>query len=208
MKDQYFNSKLLRRFIKNTKGAVAIEFVFMIIVLTIMLVFMADLALLRSHLGKMDNASYSLVNLLRERTQLYGKGHETLALSQMVNGKLENKDLSDFTKLAKHMMYGDANSKKELVVVLESLQFGESPIDAEPTVTHSFLGDKQRCEPATNLPSLKDIAPRSEVKETRTIPMYQVTICIKDYSIFKAIVLGESERSGRLLRSSSVAVGR
>ncbi|MBR0573537.1 MULTISPECIES: tight adherence pilus pseudopilin TadF [Pasteurellaceae] len=208
MKDRNLRNKLFNNFTKNSRGSVTIEFVFMITLLTLMLVFMVDLALLRSNLGKIDNATYSLVNLLRERTQLYGKGNESLSKDEKVNGKIKNKDLSDFRRLAKYMMYGDANSSKELFIIIESLQFNEADVDKEPTLVFSSLGDRNACVPATNLQLLRSIAPRSEVNERRTIPLYQVTICIQDYSIFRAIILDESEKSGRLLRSSSVAVGR
>ncbi len=208
MKGQNLVGKFFKKFVKNCKGSISIEFVFMITLLTIMLVFMADLALLRSNLGKMDNVTYSLVNLLRERTQLYGKGNESLARDKELNGKIENKDLSDFRKLAKYAIYGDVNSQKELFIVLESLQFSESEPITEPQMTYTVLGDSNRCKPATNLRSLKNIAPRSEINEKRTIPLYQVTVCIQSYSIFRAIILDETKKTGRLLCSSSVAVGR
>ncbi|MDP8170830.1 tight adherence pilus pseudopilin TadF [Pasteurella skyensis] len=201
-------SSQLWLFIKNSKGAVAIEFVFMIILLTFMLVFMVDLAMLRSNLGKLDNMSYSLVNVLRERTQLYGKGNESFARSRKVAGKLENRDITNFRKLAKYMAFGNTQSDKELFLVLESLQFQRSSPTAEPVLNYTALGDTGQCAPATNLQNLKAIAPRSEIDERRTIPLYQVTVCLKNYSIFRAIVLDESEQSGRLLRSSSVAVAR
>ncbi|MDP8079606.1 tight adherence pilus pseudopilin TadF [Phocoenobacter skyensis] len=201
-------SNPLRLFVKNSKGAVAIEFVFMIILLTLMLAFMVDLALLRSNLGKLDNMSYSLVNVLRERTQLYGKGNEGLAETRNVGGKSRNRDVTNFRKLAKYMAFGDTQSDSEIFVVLESLQFRRSDPTKKPLPIYKKLGDVEQCAPVKELNALQAIAPRSEIDEKRTIPLYQVTVCLKTYSVFRAIVLDESEQSGRLLRSSSVAVAR
>ena len=67
---------MIKNFLKSKKGAVTIEFFFMVLLLGVLFAFMADLVMLRSTLGKLDNASFSLVNILRERTQLYGRRAE------------------------------------------------------------------------------------------------------------------------------------
>ena len=64
--NKIFHNKI-KGFIRNKKGAVSIEFFFSILLFGIMFAFMIDLLMVRSSLGKLDNASYTLVNLLRER---------------------------------------------------------------------------------------------------------------------------------------------
>lgn len=200
MSVQILNKKInLQAFLKNNRGSVTIEFVVMLIVLLFMLVFMADLAILRSNMGKMDNLSYSLVNVLRERTQLYGKGHEAIEASEV----------EPFRKLAKGMFFGNPDSDKELYIVLNSIQFQNTvtPTKQPQIKDDIILGDTAQCTPTTNLKDVAYIAPRSEINNNRIIPIYQVTVCIPSYSIFKAIIAGDAS-SGRTLRSSSIAVGR
>lgn len=193
------NKRHLNSFLKNNRGSVTIEFVVMLLVLLFMLVFMADLAILRSNMGKLDNLSYSLVNVLRERTQLYGKGHEAI----------QSPEVGNFRKLAKGMFFGDPESDKELYIVLNSIQFKNTTTPTEkPQIKNNItLGDTAQCTPTTNLKDVDYIAPRSEINNNRIIPLYQVTVCIPSYSIFKAIIAGDAS-AGRTLRSSSIAVGR
>ena len=99
-----------RNFISSKKGSVTIEFVFMLVLLLFIFAFLVDFVIVRTTQGKLDNATYSLVNILRERTQLYNdKGTNTLT----------TKDLQDFEKLAKLTLFGDVNSNKQVGVVLE-----------------------------------------------------------------------------------------
>ena len=198
------NKKHYSSFLRNSRGSVTIEFVVVLLVLLFMLVFMADLAILRSNMGKLDNLSYSLVNVLRERTQLYGKGNESLTGTE----EQKKMDINQFRQLAKGMFFGDPNSSKKLYIVLSSIEFNNAAIDQVPTEKNNItLGDIGQCKPSTNLSSMENIAPRSELNNERTIPIYQVTVCIPSYSIFKAIIAGEAS-SGRTLRSSSIAVVR
>lgn len=97
-----------KHFWKNKKGAVTIEFLFMSMFLIVLFAFLFDLVMLRSTLGKLDNASYTLVSILRERTQLYDRV-----------AQINIDDHKQFEKLAKKLIYGDQNSNKRIDVVLE-----------------------------------------------------------------------------------------
>lgn len=200
MKEVYLSiSNNIKLFIKQQRAAITIEFVFTIILLTVILTFMIDLTMLRSNLGKLDNSSYSLANILRERKQLYN-GNEMISLDS----------IEKFRKLAKYAVYGDDTASKELFIVIESVSFTTDPLDQqkEPKPDYKRFGDVSHCTPYKNLDSLSNIAPRSEAKGGRKIPIYQVTICIPSYSVFKSVILNESSNSRHILRSSSMVVAR
>ena len=101
----------IKDFLPNKRGSVTIEFIFMLILLTFIFAFLADFVIVRSTQGKLDNASYSLVNVLRERIQLFGdNGTATLT----------DDDLHDFEKVARGLLYGDKNDDNQKVfIVLE-----------------------------------------------------------------------------------------
>lgn len=213
MNVQTFIKFQIIRFYRDTRGAVIIEFFFSIIVLLLLFFFMFDLAFTRGEIGKLDNLSYSMVNLLRERTQLYstdGEVNENLSSAEIRNGKIFYQDVENFRKLAKSMFYGDPYDTRPLYIVLGSLQFSKTPINVKPYLMNSgtiLQGDTHICRPTTNLVNLQNIAPRSEVDNQRILPLYQVTVCIPSKSLFKSFLSDKNHALG-LLRSSSVSVGR
>ncbi|XYU82462.1 tight adherence pilus pseudopilin TadF [Pasteurella multocida] len=78
--------------------------------LIVLFAFLFDLVMLRSTLGKLDNASYTLVSILRERTQLYDRV-----------AQINIDDHKQFEKLAKKLIYGDQNSNKRIDVCFRIL---------------------------------------------------------------------------------------
>lgn len=204
------NAQIFKGFLKGNRGSAVIEFFFSAIVLLLLLFFMIDLAFTRGTIGKLDNLSYSMVNLLRERTQLYGKGNEDLSAPELKNGKIVYKDVENFRRLAKAMYYGDSHSDKPLYIVLRSLQFNATPPTQKAVLNDTQSqpqGDTAQCTPTTDLTTLANIAPRSELDNYRTLPLYQVTVCVPSHSIFESFIAGNAA-AGRVLRSSSVSVGR
>lgn len=188
MNAQNFRSSILG-FHKNKLGSVTIEFVFMLIFLTFIFAFLADLVILRSTTGKLDNASYSLVNILRERTQLYDR-----------NYKITNEDYKQYEQLAKQLVFGDKNSSKPLKIVLEYwAQNEQMTLPATP---------ENQCVPYRKLDTVSYLSPKSEINNERKIPLYQVTLCVETHSFFKAILLDKSSHSLGWLRSSSMSVAR
>ena len=191
---------LLKQFYKNKNGAVSIEFIFMIILLLFIFAFLADLAILRSTQGRLDNASYSMVNILRERTYLYNSRAE-----------FKDKDLEEFRELAKEIMFGDKKSPKHLDVTLEYWWGSAPPDKVEPK---EYQSTSNSCIPYRKLRELDYLSPRSEsVNDTATgqlrkIPMYQVTLCMETNSFFKALTVSKEKQSGNSLRSSSFSISR
>ncbi len=185
----------ISRFCKNKKGAVTVEFFFMVLLLGILFAFMADLVVLRSTLGKLDSASFSLANVLRDRTQLY-EGRE----------RIEQDELRRFQQLAKFLIFGDKNSNEKIEVVLERWWQDVNGGDQVQVV-----GNIANCQPYKPINELRDLSPYSEVENReRKVPLYQVTICINARaSLFKAIVLNDATKTDLgMIRSSTVAVSR
>lgn len=188
----------IQSFLKNKKGSVTIEFFFMILFLMIVFAFMVDLVLIRSTMGKLDNASYSLVNLLRERTNLYDK-----------RDGINNMDLDEYKKLANLLLSGNKDSTSpNIYVVLEYKSNNASTI----------LGDTGNCRPIETLDKLWTVSPYSEGTKTnspRKVPLYQVTLCVEINSLFRRILLNEqtylrdvSSETKHLIRSSSMSISR
>ncbi|UEA17702.1 protein TadF [Pasteurella canis] len=178
----------MKKFLRDKKGSVTIEFLFMSMFLIILFAFLFDLVMLRSTLGKLDNASYTMVSILRERSQLYNR-----------TPQISNIDHKQFEELAKKIIFGDKNSSKKIDVVLEYWAQDSSG---------STIPNHGQCKPYKALSNLSYLSPRSELNNERKIPLYQVTLCLETHSLFEALLLDESQRSSGLLRSSSMSVSR
>lgn len=187
----------IKDFLPNKRGSVTIEFIFMLILLTFIFAFLADFVIVRSTQGKLDNASYSLVNVLRERIQLFGdNGTATLT----------DDDLHDFEKVARGLLYGDKNDNNQKVfIVLE--HFWREP-GSTSNKFERLPSSSNGCEPYRKIEELVHLSPNSEINEGRKIPLYQVTLCAETNSFFKSLYLSKENQSLGLIRSSSLAVSR
>ncbi|VEJ09899.1 tight adherence pilus pseudopilin TadF [Actinobacillus delphinicola] len=217
------------RFVKNQQGSVTIEFVFAIIVMCLLLIFMFDLSMFRLQMGKLDNVSYSLVNILRERRQLFntadGKEYSSAIqassenMCEAPNSSITSHDcaslIQTFEGLANKMFYGTTMPKgnRRIYIRLDDLEFkplekGSFAIENHWVVTNFKDNElmNRDCVPTTNILTLRKLAPISEINNHRKLPLYQVTLCIPSYSLFAAITHSGGDR--KILRSSSIAVGR
>ena len=187
----------IKDFLPNKRGSVTIEFIFMLILLTFIFAFLADFVIVRSTQGKLDNASYSLVNVLRERIQLFGdNGTATLT----------DDDLHDFEKVARGLLYGDKNDdNQKVLIVLE--HFWSEP-GSTSNKFERLPSSSNGCEPYRKIEELVHLSPNSEINDGRKIPLYQVTLCAETNSFFKSLYLSKENQSLGLIRSSSLAVSR
>ncbi len=207
----------LKCFICDNKGSIIIEFFFSIVLLMLLLFFMVDLAIMRGNLAKLDNISYSMVTLLRERTQLYRQciptaknctSPEKTPVETEKRENLKEEDVEPLVNLARQAYYGK-NSKKPLYMIIKSLRFKDAnPNNGKIDEKTGGDSDLSICSPTAKLDDFKQVAPHSELDFTRIIPLYQVTICVPaEISFFKSFI-GETQFKDGLLRSSSIAVGR
>ena len=183
-----------KKFFHNKRGAVSLEFLFMLILLVFIFAFLTDLVIVRTTQGKLDNASYSLVNVLRERNQLYNdNGSEPL----------KNTDLTEYQQMAKLILFGDKSSPNTVGVTIEHWT------EKKSTET---LTNLNTCQPYRKLDNnLSYLSPRSEAANPdnqRKIPLYQVTLCVEVGSFFKNLITRKENQSFGMLSSSSLAVAR
>nr|AAP43993.1 TadF [Aggregatibacter actinomycetemcomitans] len=184
----------IKKFFRNKKGAVTLELLFMLILLIFIFAFLTDLVIVRTTQGKLDNASYSLVNILRERNQLYNdNGTE----------KLKSTDLTEYEKMAKLILFGDKDSPNKVGVTIEHWEEKKTP---------EMLTNLGTCQPYRKLDdNLSYLSPRSESANPdnqRKIPLYQVTLCVEVGSFFKNLITRKENQSFGMLSSSSLAVAR
>lgn len=187
------NAHLIKKFQKNNAGAVTIEFAFMLVFLGIMLVFMADLVLVRSAMGKLDSASYSLVNIVKERNAFYDSKEE-----------INQEDVTKLKKIAEKLLYGQS-SGNHVKLAIEALTYnGTTPND----IKKYGESDCTAAIPLQKVPQLSPYSQSVNPAKRRQIPVYQVTLCMEITSPFKYFLLSGKDRSMHGIRSSSVAVAR
>lgn len=199
MKENFLSK--IKDFLLNKRGSVTIEFIFMLMLLTFIFAFLADFVIVRSTQGKLDNASYSLVNVLREQVQLFGDN-----IGDNGTANLTDDDLHDFEKVARGLLYGDKNDDNQKVfIVLE--HFWREP-GSTSNKFERLPSSSNGCEPYRKIEELVHLSPNSEINDGRKIPLYQVTLCAETNSFFKSLYLSKENQSLGLIRSSSLAVSR
>lgn len=190
------NANLLKKFKKEKTGSVTIEFAFMLLFLGIMLVFMVDLVLVRSTMGKLDSVSYSLVNILRERNTFYKDNPD----------QVTEQDVEKLRTVAQTLLYGKGSSQKVDIAIEQLTYTGDQAV-----VTHDGKGNGKECSAARPLGKHPELSPYSQSVNTakqRQVPVYQVTLCVEITSPFKYFLLNKENRATHGIRSSSVSVSR
>ncbi|PSW07400.1 tight adherence pilus pseudopilin TadF [Photobacterium lipolyticum] len=166
------------------RGVFAIEMSFVMFFLAALLFFTGDIAYKLFNRGNLDRASYSLVNIVKERSRFYDKRFE-----------LNQQDLSDMQKLASELL----NDHKQFGLRVESLVKG-SYQEFNNTVDASTA-----CSTLDSLnnPKRKELVPVS--LKGKEFPLYQVTLCYRVDNWFDRF-MGKNKTS--YLHSSSVIAGR
>lgn len=170
------------------QGAFAIEMAFVMFFLAALLFFTGDLAYKLFNRVNLDRASYSLVNVVKERTRFYNKQFE-----------LNQKDLNELQTIATRLLNGHN-------------QFGlriESWIDGKIQVFNHTVGSSPTCLDFDSFNQSK----RSELVPVHLtgepFPLYQVTLCYKIDNWFNKFLVGNHKNKKQsYLHSTSVLVGR
>lgn len=197
--------KKLSNFLRNNRASITIEFAFMLILLCILFAFVIDFAILRSDLGKLDRASYSLLNIVKERNALW-------------NGKTTYRNSAEFDNevlglqpIASRLVYGKNN--EDIGMMVEYVSFypaNRTEVEQRQARVehyyHKAIGDCRPAKTLDNVARQKKIAAYAET--SRFVPMYQVTLCSEQRSLFKQITLSDEQRYHFNLRSTSVGVMR
>lgn len=182
--------RLKSKYRANQRGNFTVEFAVIGIVFSFLLVFSGDVIVKLSIKGKLDRLSYSLVNVLKERTQLYGEDYE------ITGGEAR-------------ALYNIAeNSLVRTLSSYESARFGAfveeqtfRDID-QPNRLNTFSIGTRRCAVERSLAQLTDLSVVTSWGRQATL--YRVTFCYETNN-WIGDLLGEDFTT---VNSSSVMIGR
>ncbi|MGC3836184.1 tight adherence pilus pseudopilin TadF [Moritella viscosa] len=168
----------------NQRGVFAIEMAFVLFFIAALLVFTGDIAFKLFNRVALDRASYSLVNIMKERTRFYNKRFE-----------LNQQDINDIQVLASRLLTG----KRPFGLRVNSLDNG---------VFKTFDGNISnapvcRSDDALTPAYISELVPQNLAG--KFFPLYQVTLCYQVDSWFDNF-FGNQTQS--YLQSTSVIVGR
>lgn len=159
----------------NQKGAVAVEFSFIAIILALIMVLASELVMKQTLVGKLDRISYSLAGILRERQQLYAEREE-----------IAPTELAEMRALAAKMLADMHYPHSEQVTIgLEALHFApvSDLVNKNKVISlNQTIRDPGCVSPAGDLITLKDLSPLGSYG--RWVPLYQVTVCLPQSSLF------------------------
>lgn len=184
----------------DRRGAVAVEFVFIALVLLTLIAFLADLVLREATLGKLDRVSYSVAGILRERIQLYN-GREML----------QQQDVDDARKLAEKMlkdMHATADLT-DLSIQVEELHFDSPRFTGDDTKKVTSYqrwqsGAASSCSAPQPLNQLTQLTPKGSYG--RWVPLYQLTVCLPTISWFTRLTTLTETRP--LMSSFAIVMAR
>ena len=155
--------KMKPKNLNKQKGSFVIELAFVLMFLCLLTLFTADIAMQLFTRAKLDRVSYSLVNVLKERTRFYNG-----------NNILTQDDYDQLNIIAKKLL-PDTNYN----VLINSTV----PTEAiTPTVK------PVKCSPIIINPALIPISSLTDVK----FPVYQVTVCSAFNSWFGKFTHGKN----------------
>nr|WP_216607665.1 tight adherence pilus pseudopilin TadF [Vibrio tubiashii] len=159
------------------------------VVFSTMLIFTADIVVKLSVQGKLDRLSYSLVNVIKERTQFYGKD----------NYDIDNKMVADIYKIATGSMQRTMGSYQASNVggEFELLKFD---LNGNPTATRISKGTG--CSLAQTISQQEDLS--MVTSWGRRATLYRVTLCYETDN-WAGSLFNEEFTS---IQSSSLMMGR
>jgi len=166
------------------QGVFAIEMSFVLFFIAALLVFTGDIAFKLFNRVELDRTSYSLVNIVKERTRFYNKRFE-----------LNQQDMDDIQQLASRLLTGN----RPYGLRVESLNKG---------VLQTFNRTVAQGPTCHSVDSLKQASRSQLVPKNlagKLFPLYQVTLCYEVDSWFEQF-LGDKKQTH--LQSTSVIVGR
>lgn len=152
-------------FILNRCGAVIVEFVFVVFIITLLIKVLITVATHQSTVGKLDRISYSIAGIVRERGRLYG-GSEKLSQAQY----------NELTALTKKMLSDSGLSNRNVTMKIESLSFTNATGLKEPDTHNSPEYYSGSCKPTRSLKDMTQLSPYSN--SGQWVPLYQVTLCL------------------------------
>ncbi|EEX34230.1 MULTISPECIES: tight adherence pilus pseudopilin TadF [Vibrio] len=166
------------------EGSFTVEFALIGVMLSFVWAFSGDIIIKMSTKGKLDRLSYSLVNILKERTQLYEAGLSITQEDALVLSNIATNSLS--------RTVGAFDSNK-LAVVVEARTYDPQ--------AHTDRFGPAACQP-NGLERLDNLSVLTTWD--RQAPLYRVTICYETDNWIGSL-LGQEYQ---IVSSSSILIGR
>lgn len=171
-------------------GNFSVEFAIVGVFFALMLAFSGDIIIKLATKGKLERLSFSLVNVLKERTELYG-------------GNFSPSDAQARTEAIQLQTIAE-NSLRRTFGTFVPAQFGIL-VEAQTSANtfQQFQGGGQQCQAAQPFNTLLNLS--VQTSWFRQASLYRVTICYATANWFGAISGGTINN---LIQSSSVMIGR
>ncbi|WP_390903526.1 tight adherence pilus pseudopilin TadF [Vibrio paucivorans] len=175
---------------RTQRGNFTVEFAIVGVFFALLLAFSGDVIIKLSHNGKLDRLSFSLVNMLKERTQFFSEGQD-----------IQLQDVDDLYLIAENSLRRTLGTyeAERFGVVIESLSFRGI---GEANSPRSFQFGAYQCQLSLNMTDLEELS--VVTSWGRQAPLYRVTLCYQTDNWFGRLVDGDYTR----VQSSSVIIGR
>lgn len=199
--------KKMQQLLKDNRGSVTVEFIFIFFLFSVLLIFLVDVAILQSTVGKLQRTSYSLINVVKERN-ISDDGRE----------EITQEDVKKLKQLAVNLM-----GEKDASLIDVTVRFygferirpqnprGSStrPNKTLTSLSREFSTNSSKCKAAytTNITAA---APLTEnfSGSNRYASIYHVTVCRKMTNLFKGLTLAKQDYNSNWLRASTLGVSR
>ncbi|SGY85494.1 tight adherence pilus pseudopilin TadF [Moritella viscosa] len=171
------------------KGNFTVEFAIVGVAFSFLIIFSADVIVKLSLKGKLDRLSYSVANILKERTQF-----------QKEDYTLSDKEISTLNTIAKQSMRRTSLNfdGKRWGMRIEALQFDSK----DKPVVVSFPRGTQQITPSIDMDTLTNLAVMTSWGRRASI--YRVTMVYRTENWFGALI-GEEFNT---VSSSAIMIGR
>ncbi|WP_394209275.1 tight adherence pilus pseudopilin TadF [Enterovibrio calviensis] len=180
--------------VSKQRGVFIIELTMILLVLSLIIVFTMDVVVKQTVKGKLDRLSYSLVSLLRERSQLF-EGNETMTFDEAA------KSFSLIQRSLNSTMGNFDISRLGMVIEQQRFDANKNPITAVVN-QHIFTLGAYSCEPEEPLRQKMDLSPVTQFDNK--LALYQVTLCYRTDNWYGDLAGETFER----VRSISLSFGR
>lgn len=198
--------KKIKQFLTNPRGSVTVEFIFIFFLFSVLLIFLIDVTILQATTGKVQRTSYSLLNIVKERSAVY-KGNETISSDEVE--KLKTLALS---------LMGEEKASDNVAVTVEHHKFNDvQPQAANATATRpekkvnvtQYSSGNGSCT-AAGAANIADAAPLTQNFRgtVRYASIYRVTVCRKMTNLFKGLSLSEKDQVSGWIRATAIGVSR
>lgn len=177
-------------FKSKQRGNFSVEFAIVGLFFGLLLVFSGDVIIKLSVKGKLDRLSFSLVNVLKERTQLYDEDYE---IKQAEAGAMQTIAVNSLRRTL-----GTFDTSK-LGILVEELTFSDIGV---ANALNDFALGSQRCAVSQTLDKLANLSVITSWN--RQASLYRVTLCYETDNWAGSLL----DKEFTTVSSSSVMIGR